>query len=1164
MRLKQIKLSGFKSFVDPTTVPFPDNLTAILGPNGCGKSNIIDAVRWVMGESSAKHLRGDSMTDVIFNGSNKRKPIGQASVELVFDNGEGKLQGEYANYNEIAIRRVVTRDAQNSYFLNNTRCRRKDITDIFLGTGLGPRSYAIIEQGMISRLIESKPQELRVFIEEAAGISKYKERRRETENRMRHTRENLERLNDVREELNRQLAHLQRQAAAAEKYKTLKNDERQIRAELSAIKWKKLNDNVQSLEMAIEEMNVELEAKNAVLTNIALENEKSRETHIELTDAFNTAQGKYYGIGSEISRIEQTIAHTKQRRQQLQQDIQRNHEAIQQAHVTLEQDIEKRAQLEEELLEYEPQLEECLMEAEEANMQLQEAEDAMQNWQQQCDNFNSSASGTQQQSQVLQTKIQHIESVLEKVAQRITRLTNELAEVNASDAADLDEQKAQLEEVQIELEVAEQSLDESQLALQQKKQHKSELEESYKTKRQQVNQLESEFIALEARQQAAIETENKQLANWLAEHGFSKSPKLAQLLKVDAGWERAVETVLSQHLDAICVDQLTSLFEKLQQAPVDSASFIAESKTQSKLQHSLASKVSGFDALTPLLNKVFIAESMAQAIAMLEEIQADQSVVTIDGVWLSQSWLKLPKKQSGMSVIERERKLNQLKEQLGQEKQVYDTLVTNLEKAERELDQLADQQVKSQQTVQQYKQTQVELKAHLATQESEIQQNLQRKQRIEAEINELKDQQLQEQELLSQSRLELEDIVENMGNDEARREQLVSQKEQWRSQLDRAREQTQQGKDKYHSINVKSERLKTEIKNFQETESRLRQQLESLQEHKFELEENLAQSLEPTDDLQEELEQALQKRIEAEHQLTEARNKLSEVEQQVRKMDAQKVEAEHQAQSIRLRIEKLRIDNQEFKVRRSTEEEYLRQHKYELQTLLDNLSEDDSEDSHNELLSRVTDRVGRLGAINLAAIDEYKVQSERKQYLDEQNADLEEALETLESAIKKIDRETRTRFKETFEKVNKGLQELFPKVFGGGHAYLEMTGEDLLDTGITIMARPPGKRNSTIHLLSGGEKALTAIALVFSIFHLNPAPFCMLDEVDAPLDDANVGRYCTLVKEMSSAVQFIYISHNKQAMEMASHLMGVTMQEPGVSRLVSVDLEEATELTKES
>jgi chromosome segregation protein len=1168
MRLKQIKLAGFKSFVDPTTVPFPDNLTAILGPNGCGKSNIIDAVRWVMGESSAKHLRGDSMTDVIFNGSNKRKPVGQASVELVFDNAEGKLHGEYASYSEIAIRRVVTRDAQNSYFLNNTRCRRKDITGIFLGTGLGPRSYAIIEQGMISRLIESKPHELRTFIEEAAGISKYKERRKETETRIRHTRENLERLSDLRDELGKQLAHLQRQAAAAERFKEFKKDERQLKAELAAIKWVHLDKNVNQLNQVIDEMNVELEAKHAVLTDIQARGEANREQHTELTDKFNAIQGKYYGVGAEISRIEQTIRHTKERKQQLQVDIQRNHESISQAKETLISDQEKRLQSEEQLLEIEPMIEECLLESEEAAEQLEEAESAMVDWQESWDLFNNSAAGTQQQAQIEQTKIQHSESILQKIKSRIHSIDSEIEALNSEHSGfDIETNKAMLDELEMQLELMTEAVTSIKAQIDQDKHNKSALTADVEQSRKDLRTLETELIKLKAKQEAVLANDNKSSQDWLNRHHLDSHKKLAQKIEVESGWEKAAEVVLDKYLDSVCINDVTQWLETFAKDLPVALSFVADTSSSLNVVipeslHTLKSKIKGHVGLDNHLSNILLAENLSEAHGLLSSLTPNQSIVTKQGIWLAPSWIKFANSNDEVSVIERQKLLDEMDIEFNQKTEIFDELEEQSIELNQSLEKKVSELELKQEKINELTQDKNQVQSEVTSQQLKLADYTQRKKRLEEELKDLVQQQQLEQEQIQLHRSKLEQIVENMGNDEAHREQLQSKKEHVQRLLENAKATSQLAKDKYHQYNLQSERIKTEVRNLVETENRLEKQIISLEERQQDLHEKIAEDIEPTDELQMQLEEALQTRVEAENELSDARDALSGVEQDVRKMEQERLQAEHQAEAIRLRIEKLRIDNQEYKVRRSAQEDYLKEQKYDRDTLVSNLDDDATEESHQQLLNQINDRVNRLGAINLAAIEEYQTQSARKLYLDEQDEDLNKALDTLENAIRKIDRETRTRFKETFEKVNKGLQELFPKVFGGGHAYLEMTGDDLLDTGVTIMARPPGKRNSTIHLLSGGEKALTAIALVFSIFQLNPAPFCMLDEVDAPLDDANVGRYCTLVKEMSKQVQFIYISHNKQAMEMAMHLMGVTMQEGGVSRLVSVDLEEATELAE--
>lgn len=1164
MRLKQIKLAGFKSFVDPTTVPFPDNLTAIVGPNGCGKSNLIDAVRWVLGESSAKNLRGDSMTDVIFNGSTARKPIGQASIELVFDNSDGTIVGEYASFNEIAVRRQVNREAQSTYYLNGSVCRKKDITNIFLGTGLGPRSYAIIEQGMISRLIESKPHELRVFIEEAAGISKYKERRRETENRIRHTRDNLERLSDLREELGRQLAHLQRQANAAEKYRNFKVDERQLKAELIALRWQGFNEQLNGYESTIKEMEVELESKHADQRSVDSKIEQSREQHVELTDSFNEVQGRFYGVGAEIARLEQSIKHNKERRQQLQDDLSRLDQAERNALHHINQDDERIADIKKELAALLPEVERLEMDVEQANESLMLAEESMNDWQQDWDSYQQSSAQISQKVEVEQTRIQHSEALLERSKQRLDNFQKELSEISVDpQQAELNELTEELAETKLESEALVSESTETREKINQLRETRDEQQKQLTLVQQELQQLQGKEVTLKALQKAALGSENKNLESWLKQQGI-ESKNLAEQIRVKAGWELAVETVLGKHLEALTVDGFAKLSETLQN--LQDADLHLVDSSESMVEARSGSILAMIESQLPLptwLNHVHTAENLGQAMGLIKTLKTGESVITSDGFWLGAGWLQVArKKQSGDSVISREKALRELSVEIEQKQGDYQELETQLLDSRTQLKQLEVNWQQQQQEVSESSRKVTEMSSQVSSLRTSLQHNQGRWSTLTSEIAELEQQRAEETEKLAESRLMLEESINVMAEFNSQKEELSRTREERRNNLEHCRRIAREHKEVHHRSALRTESLTAQLESAQTGKDRAESQISELGERKEQLKLALAEDSTPIDDLHEELEITLEKHQIVESELSEARRKLETVEQEIRQLEGKRHNAEQNAEAVRQRLESIRMEWQAVKVRLSNEEEQLKSSNTSVAEIIEQLPEDATEETWIEKLEQMAARIQRLGAINLAAIDEYKVQSERKVYLDSQNDDLCNALETLENAIRKIDKETRNRFQETFEKINKGLQELFPKVFGGGHAYLELTGDDLLDTGVTVMARPPGKRNSTIHLLSGGEKALTAISLVFAIFQMKPAPFCMLDEVDAPLDDANVARFCRLVKEMSKTVQFIYISHNKGAIEMAHHLAGVTMQEAGVSRMVSVDVDEATSLAE--
>lgn len=1159
MRLKCIKLAGFKSFVDPTTVNFPSNMAAVVGPNGCGKSNIIDAVRWVMGESSAKNLRGESMTDVIFNGSTSRKPVSQASIELVFDNSDGTLVGEYAAYAEISIRRKVTRDSQNTYYLNGTKCRRRDITDIFLGTGLGPRSYSIIEQGMISKLIEAKPEDLRNFIEEAAGISKYKERRRETENRIRRTHENLARLTDLREELERQLERLHRQAQAAEKYQEYKAEERQLKAQLSALRWQALNEQVGQREAVIGNQEIGFEALVADQRNADASIERLRDGHHDLSERFNLVQGRFYSVGGDIARVEQSIQHGQQRLRQLQDDLREAERARQETESHLGHDRTLLATLGEELEMLEPEQEMTSAAAEESAASLEDAESAMHGWQEKWDSFNLQSAEPRRQAEVQQSRIQQLEQSLERLAERQRRLGEELQLLKA------DPEDAAILQLDEDLATREMSLEELHLgeeqAVERLEQLRNELQQANQAQQQaqgELQRLNGRLASLEALQQAALDPDTG-TAEWLRDHDLAERPRLAEGLRVEPGWELAVEAVLGADLQAVLVDDLSGLdLAGFQQGDLR---LISASTEGTRIPGSLLDKVDSDMDLTAWLGQVRPVESLDEALAQRSQLAAGQSLISRDGYWVGRHFLRVRRASEAQSgVLARGQELQRLELERDEREATLATL-------EEQLLTLREQQSKQEEAreelrrrVQDETRQQSELRAQLSAARVKVEQLMLRRTRLDEELAELGEQRAMEHEQLGESRLQLQDALDTMALDTEQRELLQAQRDSLREHLDRVRQEARQHKDHAHQLAVRLGSLRAQHDSTRQALERLEMQSERLTEKREQLDLNLEEGEAPLEELRLKLEELLERRMAVDDEMRTAKNALEDADRELRDAEKRRTQAEQQSQLLRGQLEQQRMEWQSLTVRRTTLQDQLLEDGYDLHGVLATLTAEANEKDAEEELERIAGRIQRLGAINLAAIDEYQQQSERKRYLDAQNADLVEALDTLENVIRKIDKETRNRFKETFDQINSGIQALFPKVFGGGSAYLELTGEDLLDTGVTIMARPPGKKNSTIHLLSGGEKALTALALVFAIFKLNPAPFCMLDEVDAPLDDANVGRYARLVKEMSQTVQFIYITHNKIAMEMADQLMGVTMHEPGCSRLVAVDVEEAMAL----
>lgn len=1164
MRLKNIKLAGFKSFVDPTNVQFSSNMVAVVGPNGCGKSNIIDAVRWVMGESSAKNLRGESMADVIFNGSTGRKPVGQASIELIFDNSDGTLGGEYGAFTEISIKRKVTRDGKSQYFINGSKCRRRDITDIFLGTGLGPRSYAIIEQGMISRLIESKPEELRVFIEEAAGISKYKERRRETETRIRHTRENLERLTDLREELERQLQKLKRQASAAAKYKEYKTEEHSLKAQVLSLQWQQLREQSSGQRAVITQQEINLEASIAEQRAIDANIEQLRDQHVTSSEQFNTVQASYYSVGADIARLEQSLQHCEQREQQLAADIVDTERNSAESSQHLSDDSEKLQRWKQELASIEPEHAQLTQSESTSSEALHVADANMQDWQQRWDAFNENAAEPQKNAEVQRSRIDQIEEALKGLSARMERLRRE--------TQDLDQQNYDAKRDQLQADIISQgeqltALDAGLIASNEQLQTCRHAQKTAATDldkfRGELQQQRGKYASLEALQKAAQVNAESHSRDWLKAQNLDTAPRMLKDLKVQQGWETAVETVLGESLQAISVGSFGDVFSAIDQIKDANLSFVQAGKQAQLVQNQqlqlprLSSKVEQ-GASEGLLGNVYAADSLEQAINAQAALSVGESVVTPEGIWLGADWLRVYRnKDASQGTIERQREIESLANAIKQQQEAINNQEHSLEQAEQSVLEAEQQKDNAQQQKSQLDnllgQSRTELKSVLTN----IEQVARARKRSEEEVRLAEQNQRQQREALTQAREKLDVAIESMQQTEEQREALLLERDKVRDALTVTRESAKTDREALQAVAVRAEGLKAQIQSVQGTVERLERQVEQLVTRQASLREAQAKNQQPMPQLKHDLESKLASQVEVESSLAEARQAVETLDVAMRDADKKRADADHSTQAIRTTLEKARLDSQEMQVRTKTIEEQLLESGYQLQTVIDELPEEAELGAWQHQLAEVSRKIERLGAINLAAIEEFETESERKNYLDSQNEELESALSTLENAIHKIDRETRSLFKETFDALNASLQDLFPKVFGGGAAYLEMTGDDLLNTGIAIMAQPPGKRNSTIHLLSGGEKALTAIALVFSIFQLNPAPFCMLDEVDAPLDDANTGRYIRLINEMSDRVQFIFITHNKITMELADHLMGVTMHEPGCSRLVSVDIDEA-------
>jgi chromosome segregation protein len=1164
MRLTKLKIAGFKSFVDPTTVTFPSSLTGVVGPNGCGKSNIIDAVRWVMGEISAKHLRGESMADVIFNGSAARKPLGAASVELVFDNSDGKICGEYAAYNEVALRRAVSRDGTSDYFINGIKVRRKDITQLFLGTGLGTRSYAIIEQGMISRVIEARPDDLRAFLEEAAGISRYKERRRETENRIGHTRENLDRLNDLREEVEKQIRHLQRQAATARRYQTLKEEERKLQAELLALRMQSLDAEAEVRDAATATCETAMHAVLADLREVEAEIERIRADQTSKTDALGAIQTRFYEAGSEVTRIEQSIQFARELRQRQRSDLEQAESQVAELTGVLQRDRGQLEALSQELATMVPGLDTAHAQELSASQDLESREQALAAWQQTWEAHAQAEALSQRETGVERARIEQLDSQQRRLLQQQERQESErsaLAQLQPAVALETLESRATT------------ARDAGQKAATELQELLAEISVTREREREQsqaLNALRTRWqtalgaqVSTEALQQAALGKVSGKVTEWLKSKSLDRQPRVAQQLRVDRGWERAVETVLGSYLEAVCVDGLDSVTDLL--ASFDGGHLavvsIGETAAVPADSASLRAKVQGASVLGSVLSSVYTAETLNEALGRRRRLAAGESVVTRDGIWLGSDWLRISRDADPHTgVIEREETLREIRTQLSGLADEVKDLEHRLELTRERVRDHEDRRDHFQADVNRLHREHVDRRAELDSAQARNVDAARRMSQLETGLADVRTELDRTETDLRAARARMEAAIENLAALEPKRAALEQERDRMRAEIGTARAAALAAQQLARELALQVESRRSSHTSLTTTLSRIEKQLESLETRRNELASQLSEGEAPLVAAQTQLEQALRVRAQIEGELQAARIASDELDAQLRDRSTAGEQAEQRVDAARSSLDEARLAGQQVRVRRESVAEQLAATNFELATLIAQLAEDATVVTWESQLEETKGKIERLGQVNLAAIGEFKEQSERKEYLDRQCKDLTDALETLESAMRKIDRETRTRFQDTFDKVNAGLKEKFPRLFGGGHAYLELTGEEGAAAGVSVMARPPGKRNSTISQLSGGEKALTAVALVFAIFDLNPAPFCLLDEVDAPLDENNVGRFCDIVRDMSRNVQFIFITHNKSTMELASQLVGVTMNEPGVSRLVAVDVDEAVRM----
>ncbi|MDR5756811.1 chromosome segregation protein SMC [Caballeronia sp. LZ035] len=1165
MRLTSIKLAGFKSFVDPTHFQVPGQLVGVVGPNGCGKSNIIDAVRWVLGESRASELRGESMQDVIFNGSTARKPGSRASVELIFDNADGRAAGQWSSYGEIAVKRVLTRDGTSSYYINNLPARRRDIQDIFLGTGLGPRAYAIIGQGMISRIIEAKPEELRVFLEEAAGVSKYKERRRETENRLHDTRENLTRVEDIVRELGANLEKLEAQAVVATKYKALQAEGEEKQRLLWLLRKKEAGSEAERQQRAIREAQVELEAQTARLREVEAQLETLRVAHYSASDSMQGAQGALYEANAEVSRLEAEIRFIVESRNRVQAQIaaltaQREQWQVQAQKARDEIDTATEALAEGE--------EKAAIAQENAATKHDELPALEARWRDAQTQLNEERAGIARAEQALKLEAAHqrnADQQLQQLQQRQERLKNEAGGLDAPDEAQLDELRMQLAENEEILAEAQARLADAQETVPRLDAERRAAQERVQKESAQIHQLEARLAALKQLQES-VQTEGK-VQPWLDKHELGALPRLWKKLHVDAGWEAALESVLRERLAALEVSNLDWIKAFATDAPPAKLAFYSPPvagkpvETPQGLRPLLSLVRIDDPGLRAVLNEwlaaTFVADDLAQALAQRQQLPDGGAFVVKAGHVVTRVGVQLyasDSEQSGM--LARAQEIENLTKQVRAQALLSDEAKSNAVRADAAHTQasqtLAEARAAAERATQRVHALQLDVLKLAQAHERYTQRNTQ----IGEELEEIAAQVEEQRAFRAESEAAFERHDGEIAQLQARFEDNQLAFEAFDEQLTAARQELREleraASDAGFAVRGLSAKIDEYRRNIDTAHDQSEQIAGTLEDARAELETINEQTAQTG------LHDALDVRGAREEALHAARIELDDLTTRLRQCDEQRLLAERSLQPLRDRINELQLKEQAARISGEQFVEQLQAAGVDEAELAQKLAPDMKPSYLQGEVTRLNNAILALGPVNMAALEELASATERKHFLDAQSADLTGAINTLEDAIQKIDQETRALLQGTFDEVNRHFGELFPRLFGGGQARLIMTGDEILDAGVQVMAQPPGKKNSTIHLLSGGEKALTATALVFAMFQLNPAPFCLLDEVDAPLDDANTERFANLVRAMAVKTQFLFISHNKIAMEMAQQLIGVTMQEQGVSRIVAVDMESAS------
>ena len=1169
MRLHSIKLSGFKSFAEPTHFQLPGQLVGVVGPNGCGKSNIMDAVRWVLGESRASELRGESMQDVIFNGTNARKPASRASVELVFENADQRAGGQWAQFAEIAVKRVLTRDGTSSYYINNQPVRRRDVQDVFLGTGLGPRAYAIIGQGTISRIIESRPEELRLFLEEAAGVSKYKERRRETENRLHDTRENLTRVEDILRELASNLERLERQAEVAQKYHALQSDVTLRQHQLWLLRFDEARAEQQRLEREVHAAVNEMEGQLAQLRQVEAQLEQIRQAHYAAGDQVNQAQGRLYDASTEVGRLEAEIRFVVDGRRRAAERLAALQE---QAAQWAQREADAREEVERlgrDSARAREDAEVCAARVEEHAQQLPQLEEALRLTQSHAADERHRATQVQQQIQVLAAEQRSVQEQTRQLQARRERLDADRRGLQAPDEKRLEGLEMQWHAVREDAQATEARL----LAMQESL---PGLEQARRDQQGAANAEAARQAALSARLEALRALQDKlrtdgRLQPWLGKHGLDGFAGLWSRIHVQPGWENALEAALREHLGALEVSRLELVRAFAGDPPPARLVFFhlpdPTPDVPSTGMQRLADLLQPGDAsqaslLRSWLHGCYVAADLDAALALRTQLRPGETIFVPEGHAVSAhavSWYAPDSEQAGL--LARAQEIENLDKQLRAQVLIGEQSRQALARSEAALAQASGSLAQLRRAS-----TELQDQAHaLQVQTLQLRQQSEqvraRGSQLGAELAEtdalLED--LHERHVTAQARfeeldLQLADVQERQAQAEDRVILAERALAEGRTQQRAVERQAQEAAFALRSLDARQSELGRAIETATQQAASIAQQ-----------QQGTAQELERLSDAaaQAGLQDALALKLEREQALGARRSEYDDLTGRLRASDERRLGLERALDPLRQRITELQLKEQAARLGCAQFQQLLDDAQAQVGPVRETIERDKVRlTGLQPAIDRLHAEIAALGAVNLAALEELGLARERKQFLDAQSADLQEAISTLEDAIRKIDAETRQLLSGTFDTVNGHFGQMFPELFGGGNARLVITGEEILDSGVQVFAQPPGKKNQTIHLLSGGEKALTAIALVFAIFQLNPAPFCLLDEVDAPLDDANTERYAKLVTRMSRETQFLFISHNKIAMEMARQLIGVTMQEQGVSRIVAVDMDAAVSMAQ--